>query len=93
MLKYLGKSGTILVGTCNAGVTSSTQKVYYGKFHMWVNKNGMANLISIPCLEQEGYHIKYYSDDQWVVKTPQGVIIPFKRDTWVTRVMPYIDMS
>ena len=50
MLKYVGKSGTILVGTCNAGVTSSIQKGYYGKFNMWINKNGMANLISIPCL-------------------------------------------
>ena len=92
MLDGVGKSGTTLVGNCNAGVTSSTQKGYYGKFQMWINKNGMANLLYIPCLEQEGYHIKYYSYEEWVVKTPQGVIIPFKRDTGVTRGMPYIGM-
>ena len=39
------------------------------------------------------YHIKYDSDEGWVVKTPQGVIVPFKIDTCVTRGMPYIDMS
>ena len=27
------------------------------------------------------------------MKTPQGVIIPFTRDTGVTRGMPYIDMK
>ena len=34
MLDDVGKSGTTLMGNCNAGVTSSTQKGYYGKFHM-----------------------------------------------------------
>ena len=52
----------------------------------------MDNLLSIPFLDQEGYHIKYNSDEEWVVKTHQGVIIPFKRDTGVTRGMAYIDM-
>ena len=69
MLDYVGEYVTTLVGKYNAGVTSSTQKGYYGKFHMWINKNGMASLLSIPCLEQEGHHIKYNSDDDWVVKT------------------------
>ena len=88
MLDGVGKSGTTLVGNCNAGVTSSTQKGYYGKFHMWSNKNDMSNLLSIPYLEQEGYHIKYDSDEEWVVKTHQGVIIPFKRYTGVNRRCP-----
>ena len=52
----------------------------------------MANLISIPCLEKEGYHIKYDSDEEWVVNIPKGVIIPFNRDKGVTRGMPYTDM-
>ena len=51
----------------------------------------MDNLLSIPFLDQEGYHIKYNSDEEWVVKTPQGVITPFKRDTWANKRMPYID--
>ena len=45
----------------------------------------MAKLLSITCLEEEGYHIKYDSAGEWVVQTPQGMIIPFKRDTGVTR--------
>ena len=92
MLDGVGKSGTTLVGNCNAGVTSSTQKGYYSKLHTWINKNGMDTLLSIPCLEQEGYNIKYDSDDDWVVTTPQWVIIQFKRDTGVTRGRPYIDI-
>ena len=50
MLDGVGKSGTTLVRNYNAGVTSSAQKGYYGKFHIWINKNGMANLLSIPFL-------------------------------------------
>ena len=30
---------TTLVGNCNSGVTLSSLKGYYGKFHIWVNKN------------------------------------------------------
>ena len=52
LLKHVEDVDTTLVGKCNTGVTSSSLKVYYGKLHMWVNKNGMANLLSIPCLEE-----------------------------------------
>ena len=44
-------------------------------------------------MDQEGYNKKYISDNEWFVKTPQGVNIPFKRDTGVTMVMTYIGMS
>ena len=63
ILDDVDESGTTLVGNCNAGVTSSTQKGCYGKFHTWINKNSMTNLLSIHCLEQEGYHNKYDSDE------------------------------
>ena len=54
MLDNVDESGTTLVGNCNTVVTSSNQKGYYDKFHMWINKNCIANLLSVPCLEQDG---------------------------------------
>ena len=59
---------------------------------MWVNTNGVVNLLYIPCLEKEGYHIEYASYKEWVVITPQGIVIPFKMNTGLTKGIPYIDM-
>ena len=50
LLKNVEDADTTLLGNCNAGVKFSSLKGYHGKFHMWVNKNGMENLLSIPCL-------------------------------------------
>ena len=44
LLNIVEDAKNTLVGNCNAGVTSSSLKGYYGKLHMWVKKNGMANL-------------------------------------------------
>ena len=62
---------TTVHGNYNAGVTSSNKKGYHGKFHMWVNKKGMANLLSIPCLETDGYHIKYDTNEDCFVTAPK----------------------
>ena len=40
-------SDTTLVRKFNARVSSYSLKGYYGKFHMWINKNRMANFLSI----------------------------------------------
>ena len=58
LLKKVEDAETTPVGKCNAGVTSSSLKGYYGKFHMWVNNNGIAELLSIPFLKEEGYHLE-----------------------------------
>ena len=50
LLKNVEDADTTLLGKFNAGVTMSSLKGYHGKFHMWVNKNRMANLLYIPCL-------------------------------------------
>ena len=63
---------TTMVGNYNNGVKLFSLKDYYGKFHMWINKNVMENLLSIPCLKEEGYHIDYASNKEWVVTKPQG---------------------
>ena len=83
---------TTMLGNCNYGFTLSSLKGYNGKFHMWVNKNGMANFLSIPLLEEDRSHIKYARNMDWVVTTPQGVVILFKRDTGLSEGMPYIDI-
>ena len=52
----------------------------------------MASLLSIPLIEEEGCHIEYASNMDRVVKTPQGVLLPLKRDTGLNQGMTYIDM-
>ena len=92
LLKNVEDANTNMVGNCNDGITSFSLKGYYGKFHMWVNKNWMAKLLSILCLEEEGYHIEYARNKDWVVKTPQGVVILFKIYTCLNKGVPYIYM-
>ena len=75
LLQDAKEVGTALHGNCNAGVTATITKGYWGKFHMWVNENGMVNLISIPCLEEDGYNISYDTKKEWVVTTPKGTRI------------------
>ena len=70
-----------LKGHCNAGVTICREQGYYGVFKMWLNRNGIANLLSIPQLEEDGYVIDYNTRRDGVVTTPQGKSIVFKRDT------------
>ena len=52
----------------------------------------MENLLYIPFFGEEGSHIEYASDKEWVVTKPQGAVILFKRDTCLTKEMSYIDM-
>ena len=81
-----------LTGHCNAGTTTCKQKGYYGVFKMWLNKNGIANLLSIPQLEQDGFVIDYNTKRNWTVTTPQGKDIVFKKDTGLCEGMSYINM-
>ena len=60
---------------------------------MWLNKHGIANLLSIPQLEKDGYKVNYSSDREWVVTTPEGKDIKFKRGTDICHRMPYIDLQ
>ena len=81
-----------LTGHCNAGTTTCKQKGYYGVFKMWLNKNGIANLLSIPQLEQYGFVIDYNMKRNCIVTTPQGKEIVFRKDTGMCEGMPYIDI-
>ena len=50
-LDNVKKCSTILCGSCNAGTTFSDEKVWYkGLLHMWLVRNGISNLPSLPQL-------------------------------------------
>merc|ERR1711957_654288 len=91
-LDRIFKSRSSMNGNCNAGSVSTNLKGMWGKFQVWVNENGIANLLSIPMLEKAGYKVSSHTDKNWSVFTPEGDEIEFKRDTGVTEGMPYIDL-
>ena len=63
---------TILKGSCNAGVTTSNTKGLFGVFEMWLNRGRIANLLSIPQLEEDGFKVRYDTDGDWIVTSPSG---------------------
>ena len=73
-------------------MTSTHEKGTYGLWEFWLNSQGIANLLSIPQLERDGYEVDYNTKRKRVVTTPSGESIVFKRDTGVCAGMPYIDM-
>ena len=83
---------TVLQGNCNAGVSISKEKGYYGLWSFWLNEHGIANLLSIPQLEKDGYVIYYNSKKDWTVTTPSGKVLVFKKDTGTCAGMPYLDI-
>ncbi|EJK61833.1 hypothetical protein THAOC_17605 [Thalassiosira oceanica] len=62
-------------------------------FEFHLNTGGMANLLSIPRLEEAGCKVDYSTDGEWTVKLPSGEVLVFKRDTGVCNRMPYITSS
>ena len=79
-------------GNCNAGTTKITKRGYFGKARVWLNENGIANLIYFPKLEADGYVVRTDTKGEWQVLTPEGKITAFKRDTGMCVGMPYIDL-
>jgi hypothetical protein len=53
-LDYVCDSKYSLTGSCNSRITVSKKKGWYKGFHMWLNPNGIANLLSVGLLEAEG---------------------------------------
>ena len=39
---------------CNAGITKAATRGWFGSIHVWLNEDGIANLISIPMVEADG---------------------------------------
>ena len=59
---------------------------------MWLVESGIANLLSIPQLEADGFKVEY-STNLWTVTTPEGHVISFKKDTGKCHSFPYIEMG
>ena len=81
-----------MIGSCNAGTTRITKKGSYGDQQVWLNEQGVANLISIPMPEADGYTVSTDSNGEWKVVTPGGDTIPFKQDKGLCVGMPYINL-
>ena len=79
-------------GSCNAGKVTANTRGWYKKFKVWLNERGITNLLSIPMLEDAGYILSTRTKGDWVVTTPKGKNIIFKRDTGVCKGMPYINL-
>ena len=86
------ESDATMTGRCNAGTTVTKMKGTYGDLQVWINKKVIANLISTPMLEASGYIISTHTHADWVMTTPEGKDITFKRDKGVCTVIPYIDL-
>ena len=60
---------------------------------MWIVKFGIANLLSVPHIEADGFTIDYLKKRDWVVTTPESEEIVFKKDAGKCNGFPFIDMD
>jgi hypothetical protein len=57
-------------------------------------RNGIANLLSLPQLEADGFTVSYHTGGNWILTTPHGNEITFHREeNGVCCGFPYIDMQ
>ena len=75
------EGNSTMEGSCNAGTVSTNTKGWYGDFEVWLNKKGIANLLSIPVLEAADYLVSTHTHGDWVVTSPKGKKTVFKRET------------
>ena len=57
VLKNIVENKGTMNGNCNAGETKITKRGYFGKLRVWLNENGIANLLSLSQLEKDGYSV------------------------------------
>jgi hypothetical protein len=57
-LEGVSDSKYSLSASCNSGMTVSKKKGRYKGFHVWLNPDSIANLLSAGLLEAEGYTIE-----------------------------------
>jgi hypothetical protein len=79
---------------CNTCTNFATKKGWYQNlFHLWLVRNGIANHLSLPQLEEDGFTVNYQTGGKWIVSTPHGEEIIFHRETnGICRDFPYLDM-
>ncbi len=59
ILDNIHEVDTYLTGLCNAGLLTCKENGYLGLFEIWLNCDGIANLLSIPQLKEDVYGIDY----------------------------------
>ena len=57
---------------------------------MWLNTNGIANLLSIPQCEKDAWVVDYNTTRNWVLISPQWKKIAFQKDTGVAEGVPFM---
>jgi hypothetical protein len=87
--------GTTLRAYCNAGTNFATKKGWYRNlFDLWLVRNGIANLLSLPQLEADGFTVSYHTGGNWIVTIPHGDEITFHHEEdGMCCGFPYIDMQ
>ena len=92
-LKNVRGAGRTIRGNCNGGVKLCCKVGDLCIFKMWVNEGGIANLLSIPQLEKDGFIVTSDTNGEWIVYLPRGEELFFKRDAGNLKNMPYIEMG
>ena len=92
-MKNVREAGRTLRKNCNAGVKECSKVGDLGIFEMWVNEGGIANLLSIPQLEKDGFRVTSDTNGEWIVYLPRGEKLVFKQDTRNLKNMPFIEMG
>ena len=91
-LRGIKASGKVLHGNCNTWTTTADKTGSYGDISMWINKRGVANLLSLNQTDLDGCRVTYDTFKVWVLHVSDRTKIFFKRDTDIYDRMPYIDM-
>ena len=81
--------------SCNAGSRLTQRKGFWFLFQFWENPDGIANLLSLVELENNGWIIKYETGNIWAATSPDGqVTINFLiEEAGVCKGMPYVDLT
>ena len=62
-LHAIGETNSTMSGNCNAGSTVTLKKKgWYKNFQVWLNEQGIVNLLSIHMLEEAGYKVSTHTD-------------------------------
>ena len=78
--------GLVMIKTVCKNMTGFTPQEI--KKAVWMNKKGIANLISILMLKASRYTVSTHTKGEWKVVSPKGNTIPFKRDTGLCAGIP-----
>ena len=85
-------TGVTMRQNCNAGTKLTNRMGYWGGIKFWISPDGIANLLSIPKLQEAGFKIQF--TDKWRMLTPNNKLITFAQDdAGVCKGMPYINLD